>query len=236
MSSLNGGLKFLVNIVGITVSTKGEENVPTNAATVLMYSHASNADPFVLKGYAPVSPKFVFKSSLLYTMPFVFIPALLYGHIPIDRKNRPAAIEALRKASQSIAKYQRSVCIAPEGTRSTDGKLQEFKKGPFHLSMGAGVPIIPVVLFNNFDMWPPKQFTPFCGEIRMQFLPQIVPQQEDTIDTLSEKVHSVMKAELEKGNVVPQETGDRVFTALLFLLIEALIIYGIWYWVKILFG
>lgn len=81
------------------------------------------------------------------------------------------------------------VCIAPEGTRSHTGKLQEFKKGksyfmeiltprtvPFikefrfsKIPLSSNIKdvlIVPVVLFNNFQLWPPGQLLPFSGEIR----------------------------------------------------------------------
>jgi 1-acyl-sn-glycerol-3-phosphate acyltransferase len=57
--------------------------------------------------------------------------------VPINRTNLGSAINSLTKASKKIAKYGRAVAIAPEGTRTPNGELQSFKKGPFHLAKGA---------------------------------------------------------------------------------------------------
>ena len=47
-----------------------------------------------------------------------------------------------------------SVVIFPEGTRSYDYTLGAFKKGAFHLAMGAGVPLVPIVIKNAHDAMP----------------------------------------------------------------------------------
>lgn len=77
-------------------------------STVLMYSHASNLDPFIIMGWGPFC-KFIFKRSLLYSIPPVFVIAKLYGHIPIDRTNRDSAINSLSQAGKQMAKFKRSV-------------------------------------------------------------------------------------------------------------------------------
>jgi len=189
---------------GITVTSEGSQNVPRDEGVVLMYSHASNLDPFVMMKMSPSAPKFIFKKSLLYTVPWIFPLARLYGHIPIDRSNRDAAIQSLTNAGKKMKQYHRAVCISPEGTRTLTGELQEFKKGPFHLAKGGTSSIVPAVIFNNFNLWPPGQLFPQSGELKVRFLKKIAVTDEDTVESLSEKVHAVMKAELAK---VPPKFG-----------------------------
>jgi putative phosphoserine phosphatase/1-acylglycerol-3-phosphate O-acyltransferase len=50
------------------------------------------------------------------------------------------------------------VAIAPEGTRSCGDRLGEFKKGPFHIAMQAGVPVVPIVIHNASDVLPKGNF------------------------------------------------------------------------------
>jgi len=212
----------VLHILGVQVYVEGAENVPNNKALIVMYSHASGLDPFIMMGYCPVATKFVFKKSLLWIAPYLFPLIWAYGHIPINRKNRESAIQSLLKAGKKIKKYNRSVCISPEGTRSITGKLQEFKKGGFHLSIGSNVPIVPVVLFNNFNLWPPGQMLPFAGEIRARFLPAIPPEADDTVDTLSAKVHAAMLKELDENTPYVKETGETITAATVFLSIAIL--------------
>ena len=68
------------------------------------------------------------------------------GTVLIDRENTASAKEAMKPLVDVMLKEGRSVCIAPEGTRSTSTNLGRFKKGAFHLAMQAGVPIVPIVI------------------------------------------------------------------------------------------
>lgn len=65
------------------------------------------------------------------------------GNIPIDRKNIHASIKSMKKTEKILKKGQ-SIVILPEGHRTLDGNLGQFKKLPFHLAKQAGVPIIPI--------------------------------------------------------------------------------------------
>ncbi len=65
--------------------------------------------------------------------------------------------------------------IYPEGTRSSDGRLLPFKKGPFHLAMDSGVPVIPVTLLGTFESWPKTRFALRKGTATVIFHPAIDP-------------------------------------------------------------
>src|SRR3546814_4705424 len=52
------------------------------------------------------------------------------------------------RSSDLIRQDGKSICIAPEGTRTLTPKLGPFKKGAFHLAMQAGVPIVPIAIHN----------------------------------------------------------------------------------------
>jgi len=216
--------RVFVCIMGYTVSTEGLENIPKGESLVFMYSHASNLDPFLLVGWTPVAVKFLFKKSLLYWAPHIFPLAYLYGHIPIDRTDREKAIASLEQAGHHIRKYKRSIAIAPEGTRSQTGELLEFKKGPFHLCKKSGVPILPVVIFNNYELWPKGHLFPLSGEVRLKYLPQIVPKAEESIDELSDRVRAVMLDTLKHKPEI-KDTAENILPALIFWIVWAISVY-----------
>src|SRR3546814_6889443 len=67
----------------------------------------------------------------------------------------------------AIQKEGKSICIAPEGTRSLTPKLEPFKKGAFHLAMQAGVPIVPIVIHNATDVAPKNEFVMRPATVRV---------------------------------------------------------------------
>ncbi|PWD43720.1 HAD family hydrolase [Gordonia paraffinivorans] len=94
------------------------------------------------------------------------------GLVFIDRADRSKAIEQLAPAVDALRDGM-SLVIAPEGTRSPTPRVGEFKKGPFHIAMQAGVPIVPVVLRNTGElMWRGAQLIR-PGTVEVMVLPPI---------------------------------------------------------------
>ena len=89
----------------------------------------------------------------LQKMPIIGQMLMASGTIFLDRTDKDKAIEAMKPAVESL-KTGMSVVIFPEGTRSYDYTLGQFKKGAFHLAMQAGVPLVPIILKNAHDAMP----------------------------------------------------------------------------------
>ena len=66
-----------------------------------------------------------------------------------------------------------SVVIAPEGTRSLTARLGQFKKGPFHMAMRAGAPIVPVIIRNSYEVMPRGSLLFRPGTVQVCALPPI---------------------------------------------------------------
>ena len=71
----------------------------------------------------------------------------------VNRSNRQAAISSLQKAGQKV-RSGTNIFLYPEGTRSPDGRILPFKKGPFVLAIEAQVPIVPVAIDGSFQSMP----------------------------------------------------------------------------------
>jgi 1-acyl-sn-glycerol-3-phosphate acyltransferase len=140
-----GWARLILWCGAITVEIVGVENVPAGPA-VYASNHASALDIPVLFGHLPVDFRIIHKRSL-YWAPI--IGAFLYfgRHVGIDRKNPFRAKRSLKDAAKRIHDGM-SVATFPEGTRSPDGHLQAFKRGPFVLAQDAGVPVVPVSLIG----------------------------------------------------------------------------------------
>eukprot|EP01094_Clydonella_sp_ATCC50884_P000839 TRINITY_DN10626_c0_g1_i1.p1 TRINITY_DN10626_c0_g1~~TRINITY_DN10626_c0_g1_i1.p1 ORF type:complete len:320 (+),score=89.09 TRINITY_DN10626_c0_g1_i1:210-1169(+) len=169
---------------GLHVETAGEENVDHRKGMVLVSNHTSGIDSFAIMGFAPTSVKFVMKKELLWINPFMFVLAWFTGHVPIDRSDRQKAIESISHAAHTIKRACRTVAIYPEGTRSKDGLLQNFKKGPFHLALAAGVPIIPMIVSGSGAVWSPHEWFPLPATSKLTFLPAVPVNEDTTVDGL----------------------------------------------------
>ena len=108
---------------------------------MFVVNHQSFLDPMLLVAVLPARTKWIAKAE------FRRVPILgrAFGAcaIYVDRRNPSAARAAL---SDGLAELPPgwSVAVFPEGTRSVDRALQEFKKGAVHLAIGLGLPVIPV--------------------------------------------------------------------------------------------
>ena len=89
------------------------------------------------------------------------------GHVFIDRSDRQKAIESMKAAKPRLAGGI-SVMIFPEGTRSRDGRMQEFKKGGFMMAMDLGLPILPVSISGSRHVLPGKTKKLLPGFVRIK--------------------------------------------------------------------
>ncbi|HTO96366.1 MAG TPA: lysophospholipid acyltransferase family protein [Myxococcales bacterium] len=82
----------------------------------------------------------------LFKVPFIGWHLRLAGYVEVDRDHRERAISSLARAARQIRERGTVVTLYPEGTRSVDGTILPFKKGPFMLALEAQVPIVPVAV------------------------------------------------------------------------------------------
>lgn len=140
--SVNPFWKF--NISGI-------ENIKKDTAYILACNHQSMAD-IILICRIEKQFKWVAKESL-FKIP-VFGGCLRGAkYVNLKREDRTS----IKEANKQIIYWLRrgiSVCIFPEGTRSHDGRLQEFKNGAFKIAIKEKIPIIPIAIKGTFDALP----------------------------------------------------------------------------------
>lgn len=180
-------------------------------STIGMFQHSSFLDFMVVMGGTNILFKWVSKKSL-YFLPMVGQMGYMAGMIPIDRSNFASAKRSLDHAAYVAQHYKRGIAIAPEGTRSTTGQLQEFKKGAFHLALQCGVDATPLVFFGAFHLWPPSSLVPSPGVVTLRFLKPI-----KTADYLPDRYNDLLRdvrvAMLNSLAEPPRETAPHTTTA-----------------------
>ena len=140
-------IKSFWKYLGLNFDFQGQDNVPRKGGAILAINHTSYID-FALAGTAALPAKryvrFMAKKEIFDNK---VAGPLMRGmhHINVDRSNGSASfVAALRslKAGEIIG-------IFPEGTISTSFEIKELKSGAVRLAIGAGVPVIPTIVWGG---------------------------------------------------------------------------------------
>ena len=142
---------------GIRRELEGWEAVPAairegSQPAMFLGNHASLFDPPLVISTLPCRPVFVAKRELI-RVPFLGWVIWLAGFIFVDRSRAHASRQSLNRAAGRVREGQ-SIVAFPEGTRSRDGQLLPFKKGPFHLAFEAKVPVVPFAIQGGAAILP----------------------------------------------------------------------------------
>lgn len=176
-----------------TVIVEGHEHVPAHGqGFVLMSNHRSHVDiPSIM--HATQRPLRMVGKQELARVP-IWGPAMRkLGMVFVTRGDKQKAIAELELAKQRFREGI-SIWIAPEGTRSRDGKLGPFKKGGFHLAIDLGAPILPAYITGTEEIMKPDSFLIHKHKtVRVRFAP-LIPCAGATVDELSERVRAAMIA------------------------------------------
>ncbi|GLE00458.1 hypothetical protein PINS_up009215 [Pythium insidiosum] len=174
MDIISWGMARLICLsAGSDASAEGRENLLNlKDSVVCMFSHASNLDGFIVNAMSPVAFKYAGKKSI-FMIPFLgWASRWGFGYVAIDRSNRKRGIKSLKELATSVNEHGNSVSISPEGTRSKDGLLQEFKKGPFYLRDDTGKNVVPAIVFGAYECWPPGRLFSAPGKVRLSPSPR----------------------------------------------------------------
>ena len=186
-------------LTGLKIKVHGSEHIPERSA-VYVVNHQSNFDIPILYAGLPLQFRWMAKQEL-FNIP-LFGPAMRRcGYIPIDRSDRRKAMQSMNEAAKQI-RDGASVIIFPEGTRSPDGQLQEFKKGGFLIAVKAQVPVVPVAIKGSFNVMSKNSLRIHGGDIEVEIFPPIETAGMKNAETeqLMEKVRQPISAKM-KGAV-----------------------------------
>ncbi|MCU1306186.1 MAG: 1-acyl-sn-glycerol-3-phosphate acyltransferase, partial [Acidobacteriaceae bacterium] len=158
----------------------------------------SNLDPSIVVPLIPRRTSVMVKKEL-FAVPLLSKAMRLASFVPVDRRNREAAIASMEHATD-VMKAGVNMTAFPEGTRSADGKLLPFKKGPFHLAMESGVPVLPMTIFGTEKMMPKNTWKIAGGKATLIFHPPISPKdfsdKDDLMKAVRDKIASGLPEEM----------------------------------------
>ncbi|HTW47602.1 MAG TPA: lysophospholipid acyltransferase family protein [Acidobacteriaceae bacterium] len=188
-----GIMRIGLRLARIRVETTWDSPPDPARHSIFLCNHVSNLDPPVVFPLLPGRASAFIKRSLMK------IPVLGYGmrlanFIPVDRDGRvESAQESVRIAGQVLASGVHILSFV-EGTRSRDGRLQPFKKGPFFLAMETGATVIPVSIYGTETMMKKGSMKIFPGTAHVRFHAPLEPRsyatREDLLDAVRASIAS----------------------------------------------
>lgn len=171
---------------------EGVEHIDPKQEYVMVLNHNSMVD--ILSIYnLPLVFKWVSKREV-YRIPIVGRLLLAHGDIVINRASSKEAMQLVHTRGMEWLAKGASVAIFPEGTRSKDGEIHNFKAGAFILAKDAEVPILPIVLEGTDRVVRKGIFMNWSNRITIKVLPPVSKQDvvERPIKEVMAEVHDNM--------------------------------------------
>jgi 1-acyl-sn-glycerol-3-phosphate acyltransferase len=171
------------------VSVRNRDRLRNDVAYVVVANHQSLLDILVLfrlyRHFKWVSKQEIFR------LPFVGWNMALNRYIRIRRGDPKDAMRMMAACGETLEGGS-SILIFPEGTRSLDGELRDFRHGAFTLALRHHVPILPIVLDGTLDALPKHGIVSPGADIVIQVLDPIPVDGFSDVDTLRDHVRRVM--------------------------------------------
>ena len=138
-------------VAGVRLRAQGLERIPRDRACIFMSNHVSNLDPPALISLIPGRTSAFMKRSLM-NLPILGTGFRQGEFIAVDRSGNPADAQRSVAEAQRVLAKGMHITTFVEGTRSPDGRMLPFKKGPFFLAKASGAPCIPVSIYGTETM------------------------------------------------------------------------------------
>ena len=184
-------VKTGVRAAGIRVEVSGLEHVPAGRSCIFMCNHVSNLDPPVLLPALPGRSSVLLKKELM-KIPILGVAMRMGKFVPVERGHRRDAAQASVEAAADALRSGLHIVVFPEGTRSKDGRLATFKKGPFFLAQQTGTPIVPIALSGTQTMMRKGSIAITPGVARVEMLPAVDPAAYGTREELLRAVRQAI--------------------------------------------
>ena len=190
-------LEFVFLILRVKINVSGIEKIPTDKRFLMVSNHLSAFDPMVsIVAFLKFGIIYISKPEN-FKIPIVAQFIHKSGFLAIDRENARNAMKTIHKATDYVKEDEASVCIYPEGTRSRNGEMLEFKDGVFYVCKKAPCPLVAITV-QNTEKIPMNMFLkPTTVYINVVTVMNPEEFSEKSTHELSEEVRSLMLESLK---------------------------------------
>lgn len=187
----------LITLVGVKVRTRGMEKLPQDSRFLLVCNHQHMADPGILLSRMKKSGLTFISKQEVRTMPIIGSFLVKIRGQFLDRNDDRQALRLILNCIRMIQNDEASIGVFPEGTRTRDGKVHDFRPGVFKIAQKANVPIVVCTIngtgpiFHNL-----KKFRRTPVELH---LVEVIPAEElkgQTTRQIADRVYEMMISDL----------------------------------------
>ncbi|MBC7661477.1 MAG: 1-acyl-sn-glycerol-3-phosphate acyltransferase [Chitinophagaceae bacterium] len=174
-----------------THEVRGRENLPPvdGEPYVMVANHSSTADIWAL---FLVGGQFRWLSKdAMFRIPLVGQAMRWSGYVSVTRGNKQSQYLAI-ETSRAWLRKGVSMAFFPEGTRSEDGHVKDFKIGAFRLAQEENVMIIPIVLRGTRDMLVKASGFPKKAHLDIEILPPVRAMQDEDSRSFADRIQKLI--------------------------------------------
>ncbi|HYK87378.1 MAG TPA: lysophospholipid acyltransferase family protein [Acidobacteriota bacterium] len=183
---------------GVKVRVYGKEKILPGQTYIFLSNHQGNFDAPVLAHAIPRDWRALIKKEVM-RLPVLSLVLRQVKMVPIDRSDPQKARSSIDLGVKLLGEGYSFIAF-PEGTRSRNGQLGEFKKGVFMMALRARTPIVPISILNSSTIQPPGEYAIRPGIIDVIFHDPIPTDSmaADQRDRLIEMTRSAIASGLER--------------------------------------
>lgn len=190
--------RFVCNVALSKVYIKNNELIDDQQSYIFVANHQSAFDIFLVYGYIGHNFKWLMKGAIR-KMPLVGTASAKAGHVFVDNSSRQGIVNTMRQMKNTL-KDGISTVVFPEGHRTPDGKVAEFKKGAFQTALSLKLPIVPITIDGAYNILPINSIMMNHSNISLTFHDPIPTEglTNDDLPMLMEKVRDTIKSSLKE--------------------------------------
>ncbi|HEY1556803.1 MAG TPA: lysophospholipid acyltransferase family protein [Kofleriaceae bacterium] len=186
----------VIELLAIRLTATGAERVPPGRAYIYMSNHQSHLDIPVLYATLPSPTIRMLAKKELFEIPLWGRGLRAAEFVEVDRGNHARAMKSIDHARRLLGEGV-SIFLAPEGTRSRDGRIAKLKKGGFHLALATGTPIVPVAIRGTIAILPRGAKAMRCGQPVEVTIGAPIAVEARSIDELLREVEEFFRRHVE---------------------------------------
>ena len=190
----------ILRLAGVGFEVRRAPGFDPRRTSIFVCNHVNIFDPFVI--YSAI-PQFVrgFELESHFKVPIYGWMMGRFGNVPVPDAPSRESLEIMTNRAKKALDSGISLIAFAEGSRTRDGRVQEFKKGIFRIAQQFGVPIVPMSIVGSYQFFQTGNWMLHPGKITVYLHDTIDTSQigRTDVDGLRQRVQEIVAAPVEKS-------------------------------------